>query len=881
MNEARAMPARDLVRADAIWAAITAFGALTIYVRTLAPGLIPILDTPGFQFVGRVLGTLHHPGYPAYTMVTWLWSYLPIGSLAYRINLFSAVAAAVAVAGAFVLMRLLGVRRWIAAAAALGMAFGSIYWSQAVIAEVYALNAALIAWMLAAMAGWTRTRRAWQLYAACGVFAAGLGNHTTIVLFAPAVAVYALMVNRRYVLRVRTLAPLLLLILLGLSQYLFILIRTRMGAVYLESQAATLSELIRVMQGAQFEHALFAFPLGEVLSERITLIVGRFVSGEMTLAVLACAAMGVLVLLARQRREAVLLLTGLCGQLLFVLNYDASDIHVFTIPSLLLLWTLAGAGVEGIAGALDRTSGPGRMRLGPVALAAAVVSFPVWQGARNFADRDLSDDTLAIRQLDALFASLPDDSFLIRENFVLDRMLIYKILGENAGAGREIQAHNATAPAAAAMHRSGRHLFAFAETAHRYRYQGVNVRFSPFAVYEWTLAEFISQLPAGSVVALAVPGAQAPAFHRLAGDALGSFTLRRSVAGREQAALAAVGVIGAPAAAKVHLDTRSAVLASKDTVHAKADALIAGVEVGGRDRVATRDGAVLAVVAPDGRLQSVRSLSPESGFRIRAGASSFIPSQVLDEMPERPIGAGWGELSEGTGLWLFTLPAGGRVEIFAFPGRGCDLRAVEKSSTALQISAAEALDIPAPLTGVERPGAIVLTATEPAAVFVSTGCRAPLFVRAPTGRASVREASLSGMLDLPDRASETMLMARTNQSWLLGAGWSGVDSSEAGPFRWISGAAASLLLPLERTSSMYLRVQAFMQTDAELGLGLELDGKALPTLPLRVGWHWYEWSLDGPIDAALHQLAFRVIGANLPTDPGPVAISQIEATAGR
>jgi hypothetical protein len=45
--------------------------ALVVYGRTLAPGLIALLDTPMFQFVGRVLGVPHNPGYPLYVMLTY------------------------------------------------------------------------------------------------------------------------------------------------------------------------------------------------------------------------------------------------------------------------------------------------------------------------------------------------------------------------------------------------------------------------------------------------------------------------------------------------------------------------------------------------------------------------------------------------------------------------------------------------------------------------------------------------------------------------------------------------------------------------------------------------------------------------------------------
>ena len=66
--------------------------------------------------VGRVLGVAHNPGYPLYVLLTHAFSYLPIGSLAYRINLFSALLGALTVGLAFLIARRLGCRRIIAAA---------------------------------------------------------------------------------------------------------------------------------------------------------------------------------------------------------------------------------------------------------------------------------------------------------------------------------------------------------------------------------------------------------------------------------------------------------------------------------------------------------------------------------------------------------------------------------------------------------------------------------------------------------------------------------------------------------------------------------------------------------------------------------------------
>jgi len=55
-------------RRPILFAAVAGAAALVLYAVTLAPGLIAIEDTPKFQFVGKILGTAHPPGYPFYVV---------------------------------------------------------------------------------------------------------------------------------------------------------------------------------------------------------------------------------------------------------------------------------------------------------------------------------------------------------------------------------------------------------------------------------------------------------------------------------------------------------------------------------------------------------------------------------------------------------------------------------------------------------------------------------------------------------------------------------------------------------------------------------------------------------------------------------------------
>ena len=81
---------------------------------------------------------------------------------------------------------------------------------------------------------WMQTRTLWRLYAACAVFAAGLGNHLTIVALLPAALIYGVFKDRS-VLQPRAIAICAVIGALGVLQYGFVALRTVQRAPYLEA----------------------------------------------------------------------------------------------------------------------------------------------------------------------------------------------------------------------------------------------------------------------------------------------------------------------------------------------------------------------------------------------------------------------------------------------------------------------------------------------------------------------------------------------------------------------------------------------------------------------------------------------------------------------
>ena len=195
---------------DFIAAALVFFITLGVYLATMAPNVT--LEDSGELITGAVtFGVPHPPGYPLWTMSGFILSHLfPFGNLAWRINLESALFGAAANAVLTLLVCHSGrwlLQRWTDAPAqpvvrrfsfyagllaGLTIGFSDVMWGQAVVAEVYTLNALFVNLVLLLFYFWMlEPHKTHRLIITVLVFALGLTNHHTLVQMIPAMLVAA------------------------------------------------------------------------------------------------------------------------------------------------------------------------------------------------------------------------------------------------------------------------------------------------------------------------------------------------------------------------------------------------------------------------------------------------------------------------------------------------------------------------------------------------------------------------------------------------------------------------------------------------------------------------------------------------------------------
>src|ERR671912_151182 len=173
-----------------------------LYIGTLAPTVLPYgapdtLDSPMLQTEVTLLGVGHPTGYPTYMMLTHLFTYLPFGDPAYRINLASAVYGVAAVLVVYLAGLRLCNRAVAAAAGALAFGLSGAFWSQAVISEVYTLEALLVALVILVLLVWRDTRKDRYLLLSAFLVGLSLTHHLTSVLLVPGALAFVFVADRR------------------------------------------------------------------------------------------------------------------------------------------------------------------------------------------------------------------------------------------------------------------------------------------------------------------------------------------------------------------------------------------------------------------------------------------------------------------------------------------------------------------------------------------------------------------------------------------------------------------------------------------------------------------------------------------------------------
>jgi hypothetical protein len=386
-----------LRRAGVLFAGLGVFAlVLVLYLKTLAPTVLylqdpELLDAVMLQMQVSVLGIAHPTGYPTYLMLTHLFTYLPFGDPAYRVNFGSAFYAALAVVAVYAAGLLLGRRVVAAATGALVFGLGTALWSQAVIAEVYTLNVLLVSVTIVVLLLWREHREDRYLLLSAFLVGLCLTNHLTSGLLLPAGLLFVALVDWRRLVDFRLVLGGTGLFVLGLVPYLYLPVRAAMDPPMEANNPTDFGRFWYVVSGGNLTGSFFSFGPLELPARMV--FYWEHLLGNMPFLMVMVALPGAVVLLLRDRPAGVFLGFLFFGWLIHAVLNDIPDIDLYFIPTYLVLSLWAAAGIGTLLAEVETlVSGSPGVSKGAILgmLSAMVLVLPLLGVSETYAKNDMS-----------------------------------------------------------------------------------------------------------------------------------------------------------------------------------------------------------------------------------------------------------------------------------------------------------------------------------------------------------------------------------------------------------------------------------------------------------------------------------------------------------
>jgi tetratricopeptide (TPR) repeat protein len=222
-----------------------------IYIKTLCPS-VPPRDSGELITAAYTLGIAHPPGYPLYSLLGKLFTLIPFGSIAWRVNLMSAFFASATITITYFFILGLTGSILAAVAAPLILAFAPFFWNLAVIAEVFQLNIFFAALTIYLLWLWKEKKDFRLLLLFTFIYGLSFTNHHTMALLAPGFVYFVWITDKNIYLKLKNWLILGGCFMLGLTPYLYLPIRSLANPYIDWGDPQTLERFINVITRRHF-----------------------------------------------------------------------------------------------------------------------------------------------------------------------------------------------------------------------------------------------------------------------------------------------------------------------------------------------------------------------------------------------------------------------------------------------------------------------------------------------------------------------------------------------------------------------------------------------------------------------------------------------------
>jgi tetratricopeptide (TPR) repeat protein len=430
--------------------------AFSVYRLTLCP-TVSWYDSGELVAACYHLGIAHPTGYPLYTMLGRIFTLVPIGNIAQRVNMMSAFFGALTVVFLYLILkgttpllwrdghRLTNNDGWFArgskelpaVAASLAFAFSPLFWTQTAIAEVYTFHTFLIALLVftltlstriqmtaAAPEKMKRSAQARQNTTLCLFgFLLGLScaHHLTTLLFVPAFLFFTIAADRSILNSYKLVVALFLFFVLGLSVDLYLMVRADLDPTQNWGNPDTWKRFMHVITGLEIRSRPTRYAPHSI-GELFSLLGQQFLLPGIILGIV-----GIYSTIRRHLRLFLFFALFFAGMIAYIFrNYDFLSDQYLPVFFVFALWI--GLGIKELTSFFSARAATGQTKARAVlflAMYVVLLAYPFSLLALNYPSADMSRQRIADHYGEHVLRDLEPGALILSEGSNIPLLLSY------------------------------------------------------------------------------------------------------------------------------------------------------------------------------------------------------------------------------------------------------------------------------------------------------------------------------------------------------------------------------------------------------------------------------------------------------------------------
>ncbi len=329
-----------------ICSSVIAIIPFVVYILTLEEKLVGG-DTSSYAFQLPQMMILPPTGYPVFSIIGKLFSIIPIGELAYRLNMISAVFGSLTILFLFLAINNITKNIFASFTAGLCFAFSFPYWHVSNRLEFDTLNSFIIAVVLFAISRYNDNPTVKNLYFSSFALGLMLTNHPIAFFIMPAFLILLILIKPAIFRRAKTLINCIVLFTVPVLSYSYVYIRSVQGF----GPADTFIRLIYYITGRNTEGEVFGGSFGDKNLKEIFLTILdylKIIYNAYGIILIIICFTGFIFLLYKNWKFGVFTFLAICFNLIITTQYLDWAVENYTLDIMLVMALYIGSGFTAI-----------------------------------------------------------------------------------------------------------------------------------------------------------------------------------------------------------------------------------------------------------------------------------------------------------------------------------------------------------------------------------------------------------------------------------------------------------------------------------------------------------------------------------------------------